>query len=206
MTTSPSSSSGTSSSMTASVAGPALTMIMMRRGRASAATNSSVVTVRTKSPSVPCAASRASVRSWVRLCATTWWPCRAKFRARLAPIVASPVTPICSLMAGHRAGIRGAAAASVTPLLGTLRGSVETELPAQLGHVPGRLDVVGGLLDAPIGVDDEGRADHAHRLLAVELLRAVRAVGGEHLLVGVGDQRDAEVLLLPEPHQLLRRV
>jgi bifunctional non-homologous end joining protein LigD len=85
-------------------------------------------------------------------------------------------------------------------------GSAEAEVAAQLGDVAGGLDVVGGLLDAALGVDDEGRADHADDLLAVELLRPVRAVGLQHLLVRVGDQRDAEVLLLPEAQQLLRLV
>src|SRR5687767_8979816 len=203
MTTSPSSRSGTSSSMTASVGGPAWTMIMIRRGLSRAATNSSVVVVRTKSPSPPCAASSASVRAWLRLCTTTWCPCRAKLRARLAPIVANPVTPICSLMArivpepglsgtGPR---RGGSARWANP-------SAEAELAAELGHVAGRLDVVGRLLDAPLGVDDEGRPDDPDDLLAVQLLRAVRAIGGEHLLVRVGHEGDGQVLLLPEPHEL----
>src|SRR3954452_248396 len=98
ITMSPSSSSGTSSSMTASVGLPACTMIRMLRGRESAPTNSSTLPVGTKSPSPPCAAISASVRAWVRLCRTTWWPCRARLRARLAPMTARPVTPICELM------------------------------------------------------------------------------------------------------------
>lgn len=31
-------------------------------------------------------------------------------------------------------------------------GSVDAEIAAQLGHVPGRLDVVEGVLDLPVGV------------------------------------------------------
>src|SRR3954468_24684923 len=272
MTMSPSSSSGTSSSMTASVAGPACTMIMMLRGCCSAATNSSTVRVGMNSPSSPCAAIRASVRAWVRLCRTTWWPCRAKFRARLAPMTARPVTPICELMpasfrtcrhtdtasvaarhrttnrptiparrrrprarrprarrprapgTGRRArGSRGGCTRPLPPsgpggpAQRATRGpepagsvvaenSAQAEVAAELGDVAGGLDVVGGPLDAPLVVDDEGRADDADDLLAVHLLRPVGAVGPEHLLLRVGDQRDAEVLLLPEADQLLRRV
>src|SRR3954451_17414212 len=200
MTMSPSSSSGTSSSITASVAGPACTMIRMLRGRSSACTNSSVLTVGTKSPSAPCAAINASVRACVRLCRTTWWPCRARLRARFAPMVARPVTPICEVMAeivpdpavpGHRLG---------------RATSAQAELPAQLGDVPGGLDVVGGPLDPPFGVDDERRADDPDDLLAVHLLGPERAVGPQDLLVRVGDQGDAEVLLLPEAHEFLGRV
>src|SRR4051795_13530214 len=200
MTMSPSSSSGTSSSMTASVAGPACTMIRMLRGRCRARTNSSVLVVGTKSPSPPCAAISASVRACVRLCRTTWWPCRARLRARLAPMVARPVTPICEVMAGivpdpavpgHRLG-RGT--------------SAQAEVPAQLGDVPGGLDVVGSPLDPPLGVDDERRADDPDHLLAVRLLRPERAVGGEHSLVRVGDEGDAELLVLAEAAQLLRGV
>src|SRR5690348_12655829 len=168
--------------MTASVGAPAATMIRIRRGRCRAATNSSTVRVGTKSPSPPWAAISASVFAWVRLCRTTWWPCRAKLRARFEPIVARPVTPICSVM--HRPCHRRRPGG---------RGSVEPELPAQLGDVTGGLDVVLGSLDAAVGVDHEGRADDADDLLAVQLLRAVRAVGTHHLLVGVGDQRDAQV-------------
>ncbi len=53
---SPSSSSGVSSSITASTAGPALTMAMIVRGRSSAWTNSSVVPVPVIGPSEPCSA------------------------------------------------------------------------------------------------------------------------------------------------------
>jgi hypothetical protein len=71
MTMSPSSSSGTSSSMTASVAAPALTMMITLRGRSSDATNSSVVTDGTKVPSSPWSAISESVFACERLCTAT---------------------------------------------------------------------------------------------------------------------------------------
>ncbi len=51
MMMSPSSSSGTNSSITASVLGPALTMINTRRGRSSEATKSAIDSDGTNSPS-----------------------------------------------------------------------------------------------------------------------------------------------------------
>jgi hypothetical protein len=65
---SPSSRSGTSCSITASTGGPALTMIMIVRGRSSAATNSSFDVVPVIGPSEPCSAMKVSVRAMVRLC------------------------------------------------------------------------------------------------------------------------------------------
>ncbi len=47
-----------------------------------------------KSPSSPCSSISASVRPWLRLCTATCNPLRARFRARLRPITARPVTPI----------------------------------------------------------------------------------------------------------------
>ncbi len=67
MMTSPSSSSGANSWITASVGSPAFTMTTRRRGRSSAATNSSGVRAATKSPSVPNSSTRESVREVVRL-------------------------------------------------------------------------------------------------------------------------------------------
>src|SRR3954451_150659 len=90
---SPSSSSGASSSITASTAGPALTMVMIVRGRSSDWTNSSVVPVPVIGPSEPCSAMNCSVLDAVRLCTAigmSWW---ATLRARLAPITARPVRP-----------------------------------------------------------------------------------------------------------------
>src|SRR5215212_10745945 len=90
---SPSSSSGASSSITASTAGPALTMVMIVRGRSSACTNSSVEPLEVIGPSDPCSAMNCSVLDAVRLCTAigmSWW---ATLRARLAPITARPVRP-----------------------------------------------------------------------------------------------------------------
>src|SRR3954453_14017031 len=90
---SPSSSSGESSSIPASTAGPALTMAMIVRGRSSDWTNSSVVPVPVIGPSEPCSAMNCSVLDAVRLCTAigmSWW---ATLRARLAPITARPVRP-----------------------------------------------------------------------------------------------------------------
>jgi hypothetical protein len=61
MTMSPSSSSGTSSEITASVARPAFTMMITRRGRSREATKSAIDSEATKVPSDPASASRDSV-------------------------------------------------------------------------------------------------------------------------------------------------
>ncbi|CPU40910.1 Uncharacterised protein [Mycobacteroides abscessus] len=94
MMMSPCSMASASSLITASVGSPALTMMSTRRGRSRAATNSSMLSVRTKFPSDPCSASSASVLAMDRLCSATVYPCRAKLRAILDPMTASPVTPI----------------------------------------------------------------------------------------------------------------
>ena len=71
MTMSPWSSSGTSSLITASVASPALTMMMMARGRLRLATNSAIESAGTNAPSSPCSLTRLWVRSAERLCSAT---------------------------------------------------------------------------------------------------------------------------------------
>jgi hypothetical protein len=53
-----------------------------------------MVSLRTKLPSEPCSASRASVLPIDWLCSATVYPWWAKFRAMLEPITAGPVTPI----------------------------------------------------------------------------------------------------------------
>ena len=68
MIMSPGSSSGANSSITASVAAPAFTMMTRRRGRSRLATNSSAVRAGTKAPSWPNSAMMASVLAVVRLC------------------------------------------------------------------------------------------------------------------------------------------
>src|SRR5690606_32178795 len=94
MMMSPSSSSGTSSSITLSTGAPAFTMTMILRGRSSAWTNSSMLSLPVKAPSFPKSARNFLVRSEVRLCTATGNPCLAMLRARLAPMTASPVTPM----------------------------------------------------------------------------------------------------------------
>src|SRR5690606_11892354 len=89
-----SSSSGTSSSITLSTGAPAFTMTMILRGRSSAWTNSSMLSLPVKAPSFPKSARNFLVRSEVRLCTATGNPCLAMLRARLAPMTASPVTPM----------------------------------------------------------------------------------------------------------------
>ncbi len=63
MTMSPSSSSGVSSEITASVGSPALTITMIARGRRSDATKSLTDSLGTNVPSSPCSATRLRVRS-----------------------------------------------------------------------------------------------------------------------------------------------
>jgi hypothetical protein len=74
MMMSPGSIASASSSMTASVASPAFTMMRTRRGRSSAATNSATVSVRMKLPSPPWFSSSASVLAMLRLCSATVYP------------------------------------------------------------------------------------------------------------------------------------
>ena len=68
MSMSPFSSRGANSSITASVAAPAFTMMTMRRGRCSEATNSSAVRLGTKVPSFPKLPMTSLTRAVVRLC------------------------------------------------------------------------------------------------------------------------------------------
>ncbi|GHB62231.1 hypothetical protein GCM10010377_61720 [Streptomyces viridiviolaceus] len=82
--------------MTSSVAWPAFTMISSLRRRSDAVTNSCGDSVGTKAPSWPNSSIRARVRPGVRLCTATVKPLRARFRAELRPMTASPVTPICA--------------------------------------------------------------------------------------------------------------
>src|SRR4051812_8083783 len=98
MITSPSSSSGANSSMTASVGSPAFTMITTCRGRSSASTNACAEYAGMKSPSSPNWSTSARVRSSDRLCRATVCPCRARLRARLRPMTARPVTPMLAFL------------------------------------------------------------------------------------------------------------
>ena len=97
MTMSPSSRSGISSSMTASVGPPALTMMTTLRGRSSEATKSAMDSDGRNAPSWPASSIRDCVLAYERLCTATVYPWRAKLRARLRPMTARPVTPIWAL-------------------------------------------------------------------------------------------------------------
>ena len=68
---SPGSRWGSSESMVASVAGPALTIRIIRRGRFSEATKSAISSAGTKDPSAPCASISSWVRAGVRLYTAT---------------------------------------------------------------------------------------------------------------------------------------
>ena len=80
--------------------------------------------------------------------------------------------------------------------------SSDRQVLAQLRDVAGRAHVVLRHLDLPLRVDHERRADHAGHGLAVHLLLAERAPGVEHVLVGVGQQREGEPLLVAELGEL----
>src|SRR5690606_39397167 len=68
----------------------------------------------------------------------------------------------------------------------------KAELLLEAGYVAGGADVVEGLLDLPVGVDDEGGADHPLDLLAVELLEPVRPVRPVDLQLRVREQREGQ--------------
>jgi hypothetical protein len=74
-------------------------MITTRRGRSSALAKSAIDSVPVSGPSSPNSAMKASVRLVVRLCTATGTPWWAMLRARLAPMVARPVSPIWLAMA-----------------------------------------------------------------------------------------------------------
>jgi site-specific DNA recombinase len=98
-------------------------------------------------------------------------------------------------------------ASAIPPLPRALRKSLrQPEVPAKLGYVTGRLDVVEGVLDLAGLVDDEGGADDAGDGLAVGLLLAVGAVGGQDALVLIGHEREGDRVALDEFRQLFRFV
>ena len=84
---------------------------------------------------------------------------------------------------------------------GPRRGS-DGQVLAELRHMPGGAHVVLRHLDLSVRVDHEGRADHAGHRLAVHLLLAEDAPRVEHVLVGVGEQREGESLLVAELGEL----
>ena len=81
--------------MTASVAGPAWTRLISTRGVASAPTHSSVDAKPSMGPSEPCSSTNLVMRLVVRLWTAMGMSWCATLRARLAPIVARPVSPKC---------------------------------------------------------------------------------------------------------------
>src|SRR5215207_1388321 len=196
---SPSSSSGASSSITASTAGPALTMVMIVRGRSSACTNSSVVPVPVIGPSEPCSAMNCSVLDAVRLCTAigmSWW---ATLRARLAPITARPVRPNRGpLMARTlRRRVPRMDTAPLGPLtvsrlcLGTMLMGSST--PAEESHrmLDRYLEAGGNFLDTADTYDDGGSertlapwlADHRDEVvLATKVRFPVSDPGGDGLV------------------------
>src|SRR2546428_2947290 len=68
-----------------------------------------------------------------------------------------------------------------------------------LGGVAARLDVVGGMADDALLVDDEGGADQAFAPRPVlALLFLQYAVHPAHLALGIGEQRDGDAVLVAE--------
>src|SRR5271165_4702276 len=91
-------------------------------------------------------------------------------------------------------------------LTGGYRQGSDGEILAEPVDVSGRLDPVVRLLDLPVRADDERGTDNAHHLLAVVHLLAVRAVGGEHRPVRIGQQGERDAFLVAEPRQLGRGI
>src|ERR1700761_5843752 len=196
-TMSPWSSSGTSSSITASVAGPAWTMMMMARGRSRLATKSARDSLGRNVPSSPWSLTRLRVRSGERLCRATVWPWRARFRARLRPITARPVTPMSACWLPF--WLASWLASLMRSLLGW-HGSLTTfdpnawrPAPFEGGWPPGCDRVgVGRLRQGPLLVgaagavpDLELRARGRRPACVVETLVGLRVV---QLAVGLGDE------------------
>src|SRR6201992_1022942 len=196
-TMSPWSSSGTSSSMTASVAGPAWTMMMMARGRSRLATKSLIDSLGRNVPSSPWSLTRLRVRSGERLCRATVWVWRARSRARLRPITPRPVTPMSACWLPF--WLASWLASLMRSLLGW-HGSLTTfdpnawrPAPFEGGWPPGcdRVGVSrlrqGPLLVGAAGAvpDLELRARGRRPACVVETLVGLRVV---QLAVGLGDE------------------
>src|SRR6476469_7553347 len=82
----------------------------------------------------------------------------------------------------------------------------DAEVATELGHVAGRLDVVEGVADLALLVDDEGGPDDALDALAVGFLLTSGAAGRVHAELLVAEQRDGEVVAPAELRQLGRLV
>ena len=131
---SPASSSGASCASISSTGFPAVTIIMMRRGRSSAATSSS--SVRAPVNFAPaCSRTNASIQSVSRFQTTVGKPCSSMFSARLRPIVPSPIIANVALMpvspVRTRAPARTPCRASAHPVL---RRSATPACPRRAGR------------------------------------------------------------------------
>ena len=80
----------------------------------------------------------------------------------------------------------------------TPRSDLRGERLKDLGGVAVGLDVVPGPLDPALAVDQEGRAQHPDAGLAIPALLPPGAVGVHDLVVGVGQQRELEAVLVAE--------
>ena len=106
--------------------------------------------------------------------------------------VEDPATQAHSINESLHLGVLERAATAEALLLANL-GS-DGQVAPQLGDVPGGRDVVLRHRDLALLVDDERRADDALNGLAVHRLLAEGAPGREHLAVGVGQQREGQLL------------
>ena len=118
--------------------------------------------------------------------------------------VEDPATQAHSINESLHLGVLERAATAEALLLANL-GS-DGQVAAQLGDVPGGLDVVLRHRDLALLVDDERRADDALNGLAVHRLLAEGAPRGEHLAVRVGQQREGQFLVVAELGELGRLV
>src|SRR4051812_49155389 len=122
-------------------------------------------------------------------------------RSRRAEISASSV--------GMETGAVTAGVVTATPSAGwvaLMRSSLESEVAAELGDVTGRLDVVEGVRDGAVIIDDDGAADDALDGLAVELLLAEGAPPVHHRPVRIRQEGDRQTLLLSELGELGRGI
>ena len=138
-----------------------------------------------------------------------------RFRDRIeVPVTARRLTPACSVpnrkSSGKASGTPskenpGSTTALVTQGISTTSSRGAEQSPDKCCRVCS-LDVVLGDLDLALFVDDERGADDALHGLAVHHLLAVGAPGGQHLAVGIGQQREGELLVVAELGELLRLV
>src|SRR4029079_5309599 len=114
-------------------------------------------------------------------------------------------SPRAGCAAGAAASAASAAAAIRTPRLNENRLAA-VESAQHLSGVVRRLDTAEDLLDHAVGPDDDGRPLDAHVLLAGEALLHPEAVALRQLVAGIGQEREREAVLLPEPRVRLLAV